>query len=128
MIFFSAHSVFLMCQSIPAASILPRANPGHFMHDESRGPGIWQLIVSRPPGHLQTPKILFRNILSSFSMCDGAQSQRFQAVKHCHFGVGEEHLSYIDHKRPLKAIKPFALSFFCQSDSFRSLFYAVLLN
>ena len=30
----------------------PRANPGPLMHNESRRPGIWQLIVS-PPGHLQ---------------------------------------------------------------------------
>ena len=44
----------------------PRANPGHLMRDESRKPGIWQLIVSRPPGHLQTIKNLFRNMLSSF--------------------------------------------------------------
>ena len=69
----------------------PRVNPGHMLHDESRGPGIWQLVVSRPPGHLQTAKNLFRNILSSIS--DGAQSKEFEAVKHCHFGVGEEHLS-----------------------------------
>ena len=44
----------------------PQANPGHLFYDESRGPGIWQLIVSRPPGHLQTITNLFRNIPSSF--------------------------------------------------------------
>ena len=83
----------IMCESIPVASITPRANPGHLRHDESRGQGIWQLIVSRPPGHLQTTKNLFRNILSLFS--DGAQSQEFEAVKHRYFGVSEEHLSTI---------------------------------
>ena len=41
-----------------------RANLGHLLHDECQGPGIWQLIVSRPPGHLQTTKSLFRNNLS----------------------------------------------------------------
>ena len=35
-----------------------RANPDHLMHDESRGPGIWYLIVSRAPGNLQTKKKL----------------------------------------------------------------------
>ena len=44
----------LMCELIPAASIPSRDNPGHLMHDEAWGPGIWQLIVSRAPGHLQT--------------------------------------------------------------------------
>ena len=44
----------------------PQANPGHLFYDESRGPGIWQLEVSRPPGHLQTITNLFRNIPSSF--------------------------------------------------------------
>ena len=36
--------------------------------------------------------------------------------------------AYIDHKRPIRAIKSFALSFFSQSDSFPDLFYAVLLS
>ena len=54
-----------MCESIPAASIR-RANPGYLMHDESREPGIWQLIVSRAPRLLQTKLNLLRNIMSSF--------------------------------------------------------------
>ena len=58
----------IMCESIPTTSIPPppRANPGHLLHDESLGPSIWQLIVSRPPGDLQTTKKLSRNILSPF--------------------------------------------------------------
>ena len=45
----------------------PRPNPGHLMHDEFRGPGIWQLIVSRPPPPaFANNKNLLRNILSSF--------------------------------------------------------------
>ena len=40
------------------------------MHDESRWPGIWQLIVSRPLEHLQTRKILFRNILMGTQCAD----------------------------------------------------------
>ena len=34
---------------------------------------------------------------------------------------------FIDHKRPIKAIEPFALSFFSFSGSSRDLFYAVFL-
>ena len=71
----------------------PRPNPGHLFHDESRGPGISQLIASRLPGHLQTTTKLFRN--RPVVISHGAQSQGFQAVKHCHFGVGEELLSTI---------------------------------
>ena len=85
-----------MCESIPTASIppgKPRANPGYLFHDESWGPGISQLIVSRSPGHLQTTTKLFRN--RPVVISHGAQSQGCQAVKHCHFGVGEEHLSTI---------------------------------
>ena len=60
-------SYLILCASQfqPRASP-PRANPGHLFHDESRVPGIWQLIVSRPPGYLQTTTNLFGNILSSF--------------------------------------------------------------
>ena len=36
--------------------------------------------------------------------------------------------AFVDHKRPIKTIEPFALSFFSRSDSFRDLFYAVLLS
>ena len=43
----------------------------------------------------------------------------------CHFGVGEEHLSTI---KDLQATEPFTLSFFSRSNSFRDLFYAVLLT
>ena len=98
----------------------PRANPGHLFHDESQGTGIWQLIVSRSPGHLQTTTDLFRNILSSFPT-----ALRVKGFKQSFWSRWR---AFIDHKRPIKAIEPFALSFFSQSDSFRDLFYAVLLN
>ena len=99
-----------------------RANPGHLMHEESRGPVIWQLIMSRPPGHLQTTKNLLRNILSSF-----LAALRVGGFKHRHFGI---RIAFIDHKRPIKSIKPFALSLFIfsRSDSLRDLFYIVLLS
>ena len=59
------------------------------MHNESRGPGIWQLIVSQPPGHFQTTKNVLRNILSSFPTV-----LRVKGFKHHHFGI-KEHLSTI---------------------------------
>ena len=64
--------------------------------------------------------------VTSVIISDGAQCQGFQAFKHCHFGVGEEHLSTIKDLK--KQYKPFALSFFSRSDSFHDLFYAVLLS
>ena len=54
-----------MCESIPAASIPPPGQTPDICCTMSPG-GRWQLIVSRPPGHLQTTKNLFRNILSPF--------------------------------------------------------------
>ena len=90
------------------------------MHVESRGPGIWQLIVSRAPGHLQTAKNLFRNILLSFPTV-----LRVKGFKHRRFGIRR---TVIDHKRPIKAIKQFALSCFSRSDSFRDLLFPVLLS
>ena len=33
--------------------------------------------------------------VTSVIISDGAQCQGFQAFKHCHFGVGDEHLSTI---------------------------------
>ena len=85
-----------ICESIPAASIF-LANPGHLLQNESQGPGIWQLIVSRPPAHLQTTKKIL--LEHPVAIPNAAQSQELQAVKHCHFGVGEEHLST---RRPTK--------------------------
>ena len=44
----------IMCESIQAASIPPRANPGHLLHN-----GGWVFDNSVPaPGHLQTIKNL----------------------------------------------------------------------
>ena len=68
----------------------------------------------------QTTKNLLRNILSSFPM-----ALRVRGFKHRYFEIRR---AFIDHKRPIKAIKPFALSLFSRSDSFSDLFYAVLLS
>ena len=116
------------CSAAPltsCASQIPRTNPGHLMHDESGALGIWQsiAIASLPTGICKQQKILFRQ--HPVVISDGAQIQGFQAVRHCQFGVGR---AFIDHKRPIKAIEPFALSFFSRSDSFHDLFYAVLLS
>ena len=110
----------LMCESITTGEHPPRANPGHLFHDESRGTDIWQLIVSRSPGHLKTTTNLFCNILSLFPT-----ALRFKGFKQSFWSRWR---AFIDHKRPIKAKEPFALSFFSQSDSFRDLFYAVLLS
>ena len=81
----------IMCESIPAASI-PRPLG---MHGESRGPGIWQLIVSRPPGHLEaTKKNCFVTSCPHFRR---RSESRVSRINHCHFGVGEEHLSTIKY-------------------------------
>ena len=45
----------LKCASQFQPQSFPRTKTGHLMHDESRVPGIWQLI--EPPGHLQAKKI-----------------------------------------------------------------------
>ena len=85
-----------MCESIPATSILPRTNPGHLLH-ESRRPGIWKLIMFRPPGHLQTTKKLACNILSLFPT-----GLRVKGFRHRRF---EMRRSFIDHKRRV-SVKP----------------------
>ena len=103
-----------MCESIRTASIppgKPRANPGHLFHDDSRGPGIWQLIVSQPPGHLQTTTNLFRNIRSSFPTALRVKSVK--GFKQSNTVILEYRWgAFIDHKRPIKAIEPFAFVFF----------------
>ena len=108
-----------MCESILAISIPPGQTSGI------------SCTMSPMGGHLAdnsvpAPRVFANNkilvLQHPIVISDGTQSQGFQAVKHCHFGVGEE------HKLPIRAIKPFALSFCCRSDSFRDLFYAVLLN
>ena len=102
----------------------PRANSRHLFHYESRGPGIWQFIVSRPPGHLQTMANLFHNhpvVISrrrSESRVSSSQTLSFWS----------KWRAFINHKRPIKTIEPFALSFFSRSDSFCDLFYEVLLS
>ena len=100
----------------------PRANPGHLFHDESWGPGIWQLIVS-PPGIYKQQQTCFvtscrRFLRRSESGVSSSQALSFWSMWR----------PFIDHKRPIKVIETFALSFFSRSDSFRDLFYAFLLS
>ena len=98
-----------------------QTNLGHLMHNESRGAEHLAIyIMSQPPGHLQTTKNLLCNILSSFLM-----ALRVKGFKHHHFGIRR---ASIDHKRPIKSIKPFPLSLFSRNNSFWYLFYAVLLR
>ena len=40
------YSFEVMCASQFQPRATPSANPGHLIHDESRGPDIWQLIVN----------------------------------------------------------------------------------
>ena len=82
------------------------------MHDESQGPGIWQLIMS-PPDICKQRKTCFET--SRVVISDGAQSQGFQTPSFWNKRV------FIDHKTPIKAIKPFSLSFFSRSDSYSSI-------
>ena len=57
---------------------------------EYRGPGIWKLIMSRPPGHLEK-----KNLALSFPTA-------LRGFKHRRFEIRR---AFIDHKRPIKAIK-----------------------
>ena len=108
-----------MCESIPAASIPPGKRRAFVARWVS---GVGHLAVNSvpSPGHLQTAKNLIRNIVSQFPT-----TLRLKSLKHHHFGIRR---AFIDHKRIIKSIKPFALSLFNRSDSFSDLFYEVLLN
>ena len=85
--------VIIMCESILATSIL-QANPRYLIQDESGGPDIWQLIVSQPPTALR--------------------SQEFQTPSFWN----KKSINFNDRKRPIKTIKPFALSFSVRGVSF----------
>ena len=87
---------------------------------QATGAGHLEFNSVPPPGHLQTTKSLLRNILSLF-----LKMLKVRSFKHRHFGIRR---SFINHKRPIKAIKPFALSFLSRMDSIRNLFGAVLLS
>ena len=79
------------------------------------------LIVPRPPGHLQTTKNLFSNILQScrhFRRRSESKVSNSQALS-----FWTRWRAFIDHKRPIKAKKTFALSFFSRSDLFSDLFF-----
>ena len=58
-----------------------------------------------------------------FRRCSASRVSKSQALS-----FWSRWWAFIDHKRPIKAIEPFALSFCSRSDSFRDLFYAVLLS
>ena len=78
--------------------------------------------VPAPRAFANIKKNLLRNILSSFPTAL-AQSQGFQTPSFWN------KRAFIDqHKTPIKALKPFALCLFRRNDSFRDLFYAVLLS
>ena len=110
----------LMCVSIPTASIPPPpwANPGHLIHDESRGLGICQIIVCSPP-----PPVICKQQKHCFvTFCHHFQQRsEVKGFQPRHFGKR----SFKDPKRPSKAMKTFALSLFGQSVSFRDLIIAV---
>ena len=81
---------------------------------------ITKILASRLVASLQ--QNLLRNILSSFPTglrvkTSNSETPLFWNKK-----------TFIEHERPIKAIKPFALSLFSRIDSFRDLFYAVLLS
>ena len=109
-----------LCASQFQLRASPWANPRHLMHDESRRARHLEFNSVPPPGHLQTTKNLFCNILSSFLTV-----LKVKGFKHGHFRIRR---AFIDHKWLINAIKPFALSLFSWSDSFRDLLYAVLLS
>ena len=113
-----------MCKSNPAASNPPRANPGHLLHDESRGPGIWQLIVPAPRTYANNKKHVSKHPVA---ISDGAQN-RSRVSSSDALSFWSRWRAFIDHKRPIKAKEKHVLCFFSRSDSFRNLFYAVLLN
>ena len=74
---------------------LPRANSVHLLQDESRGPDIWQLIVSPSPGICKQQKNLFRNILSPF--LTALRVKGFKQSSTVVLELGEEHLSTIKY-------------------------------
>ena len=94
----------------------PRASPRAF--DARWVTGAGHLAVNGVPvprAFANNNKNLLRNILSSFPT-----AQIVKGFKHC--PILEKRRVFIDHKRPTKAIKPFALSLFNRSDSFHDLF------
>ena len=76
--------------------------------------------------HLQTTTNLFHNILSSF-----LTTLRVKGFRQSNTVILSRWRACIDHKRPIKAIEPLIILlclFFKWSDSFRDLFYAVILS
>ena len=102
---------------------IPPSKPWAFDARLVLGAGHLECNSVSPLGHLQATKNLLINILSSFPTALSVMSG--QAFKHRHFGIRR---AFINHKRLTKAIKLFALSFCSRSDSFRDLFYAVLMS
>ena len=108
-----------MCESVPAASIPPGQTPGIWCMINPMGQAFQIFDNVRAPRHLQTTKNLLSNNRSSF-----LTALWVKGFKHHHFLIR----AFIVHKCLTKAMKPFVLSFFSQSDSFHDLFYAVLLS
>ena len=98
----------------------PPGKPRAF--DARRVPEAGYLAVNNVPDSraFANKNNLLRDIMSSFPM-----ALRVKGFKHRHFGIRR---TFIDQKRHIKPIKPFALSLFGRSDSFCDLFYAVLLS
>ena len=82
----------------------PRANLGHLLHDESRGPGIWQLIVlivdSAPPGICKQQKTGFVISCCHFKRRSESRVSSSQALS-----FWSRSRASNDHKRPIKAKK-----------------------
>ena len=88
----------------------PQANPGHLIHDESRGPGRLAVnSVPPPPGICKQQKICFVTSCRHFLRFPTAFRVKVSSSQALPFWSSWR--TFIDHKRPIKAIKTFALSF-----------------
>ena len=116
----------LCTESIPAREHSPpRQTPCIWCTTSPGGAGYLAVnSVSGLPGHLQTKITCFVILCRHFRW--RSESRGF---KHRHFGIRR---TFIDHKRHIKPIKPFALSYSVLSvgvtHSLCDLFYAVLLT
>ena len=85
----------VMCESIPAASIPSPGKPRAFVARWVLEAGHFAVNSVRPLGHLQTIKTCFVTSRRHFRRCSESRVSSTEAVKHCHFGVREEHISTI---------------------------------
>ena len=98
------------CWSLPQSNVrvysryehsFQRASSVWYTMSPGGGGGIWQVIVS--PGICKEQKACFATSCRHFR-----RRSEVKGFKHRHFGIRRE---FIDHKRPIKALKPLALSF-----------------